>query len=55
MADEHRLFKYYIREYERARYRFDACSRAYGEIIEDGVAILDLEGVSIGVFTGKVL
>ena len=47
--------KYYIREYERLmKYRFNACSKVAGKIIEQGLTIFDLTGVSLGLLTGKV-
>jgi hypothetical protein len=47
--------KYYIKEYERLmKYRFPACSRAAGKIIEQSLTIIDVEGVGMGLFGGKV-
>ena len=54
-ADEDKLVKYYIREYERTRYRFHACSRASGKLIEEGISVLDMKGISMGAFKGKVI
>ncbi len=51
---EERMTKYYIKEYERLmKYRFPACSKKVGKIIEQSLTILDMEGIGIGLLTGK--
>jgi hypothetical protein len=48
ITNEERMMRYYIREYERAmKFRFAACSKASGKLIEQGFTILDLTGVTI--------
>lgn len=51
---EERMTKYYIKEYERLmKYRFPACSRAAGKIIEQSLTVLDMEGIGISILAGK--
>lgn len=53
-TSEDRMMKYYIKEYERLMgYRFPACSKVKGELVEQSLTILDMEGVGIGLLTGK--
>jgi hypothetical protein len=54
VAKEERLLRYYMREYERLKFRFHACSKASGNIIEQGLTILDLKGVSMSIVSGRV-
>lgn len=55
ITSEERMMRYYIREYERCmKYRFPACSRASGKLIEQGFTILDLTGVSMSIMSGSV-
>jgi hypothetical protein len=50
-----RMIRYYVREYERLlKYRFNACSKSSGRLIEQGFSILDLTGVSMSVLSGDV-
>ncbi len=37
------------------KYRFNACSKASGKLIEQSLTILDLKGVSMSILTGKVI
>lgn len=49
------MMKYYIREYERLmKYRFPACSKVEGRLVEQSLTILDLNGVGISMLSGKV-
>ena len=48
-----RMLKYYIKEYERTKYRFSACTRAYGKIIEQSLTIIDVDGVGMGILKGR--
>lgn len=51
---EDRMKSNYIKEYERLmKYRFPACSRSAGKIIEQSLAILDMEGIGISILSGK--
>lgn len=55
LTDEKQLELYYIREYERLlKYRYFACSKAAGTLIEQSVTILDLKGVGMSIVGGKV-
>jgi hypothetical protein len=55
ITTEERMMKYYIKEYERLmKYRFPACGRAAGKLIEQSLTILDMEGVGLSLLTGKV-
>lgn len=46
---------YYIREYERLlKYRYYACSKAAGTLIEQSVTVLDLKGIGMSIIGGKV-
>ncbi len=55
VTDERNLELYYIREYERLlKYRYYACSKAAGTLIEQSVTVLDLKGVGISLVAGKV-
>ncbi len=48
------MMKYYIREYERLmKYRFPACSKAKGKLIEQSLTIIDVDGVGLGMMAGK--
>jgi hypothetical protein len=48
------MMKYYIKEYERLmKYRFPACSRASGKLIEQSLTILDMENIGISNLVGK--
>lgn len=50
------MMRYYIREYERLmKFRFQACSKAAGRLIEQGFTILDLTGVSTSILSGSVI
>ena len=50
-----RMMRYYIREYERLmKYRFNSCSKATGKLVEQGLSILDLTGVSMSILSGEV-
>ena len=54
VTTEERMMKYYIKEYERSmKYRFRACSRASGRVIEQSTTILDCEGIGLSLLTGK--
>ena len=49
-----RLVKYFIQTYEiMMRYKFKACSKVKGELINQSCAILDIEGIGITDFFGK--
>lgn len=49
------MLKYYIKEYERTQiYRFPSCSKAANKFIEQSIVILDMDGIGIGILTGKV-
>lgn len=55
ITSEARMMKYYIREYERLmKYRFNACSKASGIIVEQSFTILDMNGVGMSMLTGKI-
>ena len=55
ITNEDKMMRYFIREYERLmRYRFPACSKAAGRIIEQGFTILELNGVGMSLLSGKV-
>jgi hypothetical protein len=55
LTSEKEMMNYYIREYERLmKYRFNACSKASGRLIEQSLTILDLNGVGVGILKGKV-
>jgi hypothetical protein len=46
--------KYYIKEYERSmKYRFLACSKAAGKLIEQSLTILDMDGIGVSILSGK--
>lgn len=52
---EDRMLRYYIKEYERTQiYRLPACSKAVNKFIEQSIVILDMDGVGLGILTGKV-
>jgi hypothetical protein len=54
VTDEARMMKYYIKEYERLmKYRFPACTKAAGRLIEQSLTILDCDGVGISMVVGK--
>lgn len=56
ICDEKQLEYYYIREYERLlKYRYFACSKAAGTLIEQSVTILDLKGIGMSLVVGKVI
>ena len=56
LTNEKDLELYYIREYERLlKYRYFACSKAAGTLIEQSVSVLDLKGVGMGLVVGKVI
>jgi hypothetical protein len=48
--------KYYVKEYERLmKYRFPVCSKVKGGYpIEQGMTILDVNGIGIFTLTGQV-
>lgn len=49
------MLRYYIKEYERTQiYRFPACSKAANKYIEQSIVILDMDGIGLGILTGKV-
>lgn len=55
ITTEERMIKYYIKEYERTlKERFPACSKIQGRLIEQSVTILNLDGVGLGMMSGKV-
>ena len=55
ITSSERMMRYYIKEYERLmKYRFTACSRAAGKIIEQSLTIIDVDGVGMGIFSGKI-
>jgi hypothetical protein len=55
ITNRDRMMRYYIREYERLmKYRFNACSKISGRLIEQGFSILDLSGVSMSILSGDV-
>lgn len=55
VTTEERAIKYYIKEFEFAILnRLQACSRVKGQEIEQSVNILDVEGLGMGMLTGKV-
>jgi len=55
LTDERKLELYYIREYERLlKYRYFACSKAVGKLIEQSVTILDLKGIGMSIVGGQV-
>ena len=48
------LLKYFIQTYEiTMKYKFKACSKAKGELIEESCVILDIEGIGITDLFGK--
>ena len=48
IASQEKLIKYFIREYELAiRYKFPACSKVSGKLIDGSFTILNMEGVGI--------
>lgn len=50
-----RWLKYYIREFERlVKYRFRACSKFSGKIIEQTFNITDLSGISLSLLTRQI-
>jgi hypothetical protein len=50
-----RMMRYYVREYERLmKYRFPACTKEKGQLVEQGFSILDLTGVSMSILSGEV-
>jgi hypothetical protein len=51
---EERLIKYYTRDYEVIKYRFMACSKAFGHLVEEYVTVVNLQGVGFGLYSGKV-
>lgn len=54
LTNEERMMKYYVKEYERLmKYRFPACSRACGKVIEQSLTILDVENIGLSVLTGQ--
>lgn len=56
VTTEERMMKYYVKEYERLmKYRFTACTKAFGKLpIEQGMTILDVNGVGVFTLTGQV-
>lgn len=49
-----RLIKYFTQTYENMmKYKFKACSKVRGELIDQSCAILDIEGIGISDFFGK--
>jgi hypothetical protein len=55
LTSKDRMMRYYIREYERLmKYRFNACSKVSGKLIDQGFTILDLTGVSMSILSGEV-
>lgn len=49
-----RLIKYFIQTYEETmKFKFKACSKARGELIEQSCVILDIEGIGISDLFGK--
>ena len=49
-----KLLKYFIQTYENMmKYKFKACSKAKGELIDESCVILDLEGIGISHLFGK--
>lgn len=54
ITTEKRLIQYYIQEYERVmHYRFKACSKLKGEVVDQSFTILDLEGIGVTAMIGK--
>jgi hypothetical protein len=52
---EERILKYYIKEYERTQiYRLPSCSKVVNKFIEQSIVILDMDGIGLGILTGKV-
>ena len=48
ISSQERLMKYFIQEYEKAiKYKFPACSKVKGTLIDASFTILDMEGVGI--------
>jgi hypothetical protein len=46
--------KYYVKEYERTvRYRYAACSKTAGKLIEQSLTILDMKGEATKFMFGK--
>ena len=55
ITTEERMMKYYVKEYERVmKYRFPACSRATGFLIEQSLTIIDMKGEAMKFMFGKV-
>ncbi len=55
ITTQDRLVNYYIQEYEYVmKYKFTACSKAKGELVDQSFTILDLEGIGITDFVGDV-
>lgn len=49
------MVRYYIRLYERMiKVLYPKCSEKAGKVIEQGITIIDAEGVSMSLLTGKV-
>ena len=54
ITTEDRMMKYYVKEYERVmKYRFPACSKAAGTLIEQSLTILDMKGEAMKFMFGK--
>jgi len=54
ITSEERMMKYYVKEYERTiKYRFAACSKNAGKLIEQSLTILDMKGEAMKFMFGK--
>jgi len=54
VTTEERMMKDYVKEYERLlKYRFPACSKAAGKLIEQSLTILDMKGEATKFMFGK--
>jgi hypothetical protein len=55
VTSEERIIKYYIKEYERLlKYRFPACTKDAGRIIEQSLTIIDVDGLGLSILSGDV-
>jgi len=56
VTTEERMVQHYIMDYERnIKTRFPACSKAFNRPIEQGVTILDMNGLGLSVLSDRVI
>ena len=54
-TNEERLLKYYVKEYEKLiKFRFPACTKDFGKLIEQSLSILDMKDEATKFMFGKV-